>query len=289
MTTYPLKEDTVLVVEDVQKNLELMVEYLIEADFEVFVAKTGEEALKKLQWVVSPDTILLDVILPDIDGFEVCSCIQKVDALRDIPVIFMTALADENNKVKGFDVGGVDYITKPVKRQETLLRVNTHLTIRKMQKALHDANENLEHRVLERTAQLNRALEKVEQLKNQVQAQNVYLCEEIKNEHNFGEIIGNSEPLKNVLMRVERVADADTTVLILGETGTGKELIARAIHSDSARNKHPLVKVNCAAMPADPIESELFEHEKGAFSGAVSKKIDPYIESFRGLFLENSR
>ena len=286
MSSQPSKKETVLVVDDVQKNLELMVEYLIEADFEVFVAKNGEDALKKLQRV-SPDIILLDIILPGMDGFELCSCIKKMETLRDIPVIFMTALADENNKVKGFDVGGVDYITKPIKRQETLSRVNTHLTLRKMQKALHDANENLEDRVIERTAQLNRALEKVEQLKDQVQAQNVYLREEIKNEHNFGEIIGTSEVLQKVLKRVERVADADTTVLILGETGTGKELIARALHNGGGRSKHPLVKVNCAAMPAHLIESELFGHEKGAFTGAVSRKIGRFELAHEGtIFLD---
>jgi formate hydrogenlyase transcriptional activator len=104
-------------------------------------------------------------------------------------------------------------------------------------------------------------------------AQNQYLQEEIKHDHNFDEIISKSELFKNVLIKIEQVADKDATVLILGESGTGKELIARAIHTMSNRRNKPLVKVNCAALPANLIESELFGHEKGAFTGALSQKI----------------
>src|SRR5207237_5067575 len=101
-------------------------------------------------------------------------------------------------------------------------------------------------------------------------AQNVYLREEIQSVHNFEEIIGQSPALLDVLEKVSRVAKTDATVLITGETGTGKELIARAIHSASQRRDKPLIKLNCAALPAGLVESELFGHEKGAFSGASS-------------------
>src|SRR6516225_6546578 len=104
-------------------------------------------------------------------------------------------------------------------------------------------------------------------------AQNVYLQEEIKSVHNFEEIIGQSPALLDVLEKVQRVARTDATVLITGETGTGKELIARAIHSASQRRDKPLIKVNCAALPAGLVESELFGHEKGAFSGAISRRV----------------
>ncbi|MFQ5650448.1 MAG: sigma 54-interacting transcriptional regulator [bacterium] len=120
---------------------------------------------------------------------------------------------------------------------------------------------------------LQNALSEVERLKNRLHAENVYLQDEIKLQHNFGEIITCSEALKCMLRKVEQVASTDTTVLILGETGTGKELVARAVHSISARGDRPLVKVNCAALPATLIESELFGHEKGAFTGALSRKI----------------
>ncbi len=120
---------------------------------------------------------------------------------------------------------------------------------------------------------LRNALNEVEQLKSRLQAENVYLQEEIKLDHNFEEIISRSDALKKVLRKVEQVASADATVLILGETGTGKELFVRAIHNLSLRKDRPLVKVNCAALPSGLIESELFGHEKGAFTGALSRKI----------------
>ena len=120
---------------------------------------------------------------------------------------------------------------------------------------------------------LKKALTEVEQLKNRLQEENLYLQQEIKLTHNFEEIICQSDVLKKVLGKVEQVASTDATVLILGETGTGKELIARAVHSISPRRDRPLVKVNCATLPANLIESELFGHEKGAFTGALSRKI----------------
>jgi transcriptional regulator with GAF, ATPase, and Fis domain len=113
----------------------------------------------------------------------------------------------------------------------------------------------------------------VSKLKNQLQAENMYLQEEIRLTHNVDEIIGESNAIKYVLFKIEQVAQTDTGVLILGETGTGKELVARAIHSQSERKDRPLVKVNCAALSSSLIESELFGHEKGAFTGASARKI----------------
>jgi formate hydrogenlyase transcriptional activator len=120
---------------------------------------------------------------------------------------------------------------------------------------------------------LRHALAEVEQLKNRLQAENVYLQEELTRTHHCGEIIGRSRALQGVLRRVEQVAPTDAAVLIQGETGTGKELIARAIHRRSRYRDRPLVKVNCAALPAGLIESELFGHERGAFTGALARKI----------------
>jgi transcriptional regulator with GAF, ATPase, and Fis domain len=113
----------------------------------------------------------------------------------------------------------------------------------------------------------------VEQLKNRLQAENVYLREEIKLNHHFDEIIGESQTMKTVLKKVEQVAPTDSTVLLLGETGTGKELIARAVHDLSPRRARPLVRVNCGAIPANLVESELFGHEKGSFTGALQRRI----------------
>lgn len=113
----------------------------------------------------------------------------------------------------------------------------------------------------------------VEELKNRLHAENLYLREEIQLEHDFEDIIGNSSPIKSVLRTVEQVASTDSTVLILGETGTGKELIARAIHNLSLRKARPLIRVNCGAIPTSLIESELFGHEKGSFTGATARRI----------------
>ncbi|MGE5848982.1 MAG: sigma 54-interacting transcriptional regulator, partial [Candidatus Methylomirabilota bacterium] len=119
---------------------------------------------------------------------------------------------------------------------------------------------------------LRRALTEVEQLKNRLQAENIYLQEEIRREHDFVEMVGNSPALLAVLRKVEQVAPTDSTVLISGETGTGKELIARAIHSRSRRKDRPLVKVDCSAISAGLVESELFGHVKGAFTGAIERR-----------------
>jgi chemotaxis protein methyltransferase CheR len=120
---------------------------------------------------------------------------------------------------------------------------------------------------------LRRALDEVSHLKNKLEQENIYLREEIKLVHNFDEIVGRSDEAKYVLYKIEQVAPTDSTVLITGETGTGKELVARAIHSASARRDRPLVKVNCGALSASLIESELFGHEKGSFTGAIARKI----------------
>jgi PAS domain S-box-containing protein len=127
--------------------------------------------------------------------------------------------------------------------------------------------------VVEAHEQLVIAHEEVSRLKNQLQEENIYLQEEIKLQQNFGDIVGGSDALKYVLFKIEQVAPTDSTVLITGETGTGKELVARAIHTASARRDRPMVKVNCAALSASLIESELFGHERGAFTGALTRKI----------------
>jgi formate hydrogenlyase transcriptional activator len=134
---------------------------------------------------------------------------------------------------------------------------------------------------------LHHALNELGELKEQLQQENLYLQEEIRREHNFEEIVGNSDELKYVLFMVEKVAPTDSVVLIQGETGTGKELIARAIHGSSKRNNRPMVKINCAALPATLIESELFGHEKGAFTGAQGRKIGRFeLADGATLFLD---
>ena len=131
------------------------------------------------------------------------------------------------------------------------------------------------------------ALREIEQFKEQIQADNTYLREEIKLSHNYDEIIGESGALQYVLQKIEQIAPIDTTTIILGESGVGKELVARAIHSASQRKDRPLVKVNCATLPPSLIESELFGHEKGAFTGAFAKKVGRFeLADGATLFLD---
>ena len=132
-----------------------------------------------------------------------------------------------------------------------------------------------------------REYQEIGRLKAQLERENIYLREEILGEHNFEEIVGSSTQLTAVLHTIDRVAPTDTTVLVLGETGTGKELVARAIHSRSPRHKHPLVKVNCGAIAAGLIESELFGHVKGAFTGALERRTGRFELADKGtIFLD---
>jgi formate hydrogenlyase transcriptional activator len=136
-------------------------------------------------------------------------------------------------------------------------------------------------------AELRKALAEVERLKNQIQSDNLYLKQEIEINHNIGEIVGESLALKKALYLIESVASTDATVLILGETGTGKELCARAVHNLSARKDGPFIKVDCGAIPAGLIESELFGHEKGAFTGASRQRLGRFELAEEGtIFLD---
>ena len=256
---------TILIVDDTPENLQLLVSILTHQGYDVRPASDGEFALQAAR-TVPPDLILLDVKMPDMDGYTVCKRLKADKRTCHIPIIFISALDNELDKVKGFEMGGVDYITKPFHSEEVLARVNTHLSLQQL-------HNQLEQLVKARTAELQDALTEIRHLKEQVERENIYLREEIKLEHNFEEIIGESKTLKTLLFKVQQVASTDSTVLITGETGTGKELIARAIHDTSPRKDRSLVKVNCSALPANLIESELFGHEKGAFTGASAKRI----------------
>ncbi len=141
------------------------------------------------------------------------------------------------------------------------------------ERALQKSHDKLEQQVEERTVELRTALSEIKTMKDRLEAENIYFRQENKMKHQFENIIGQSDGLKYVLYRAEQVAPANTTVLILGETGTGKELIAAAIHNMSPRKEKPLITVNCAALPGNLIESELFGREKGAFTGADARRM----------------
>jgi transcriptional regulator with GAF, ATPase, and Fis domain len=144
---------------------------------------------------------------------------------------------------------------------------------KRIAESLQKAHNELEQRVEERTVELRTALAEIKTMKDNLEAENIYFRQENKIKHKFENIIGQSDGLKYVLYRAEQVASSNTTVLILGETGTGKELIAFAVHNMSPRKERPLITVNCAALPGNLIESELFGREKGAFTGADTRQI----------------
>ena len=229
-----------LIVDDEVLNRDLLEQELQDAGYRTVSAGSGEEALD-LAARSRPDLILLDALMDGLDGFATCEQLKAADATRAVPVIFLTSLSDTEIKLRAFRAGAVDYVTKPFQTEELLARVGTHISLRREIEA---------HRKSKSTIR--------------------YLVEEIGVQRRS--MVGDSPALRRVLDQVAQVAATDSTVLIQGETGTGKELVARAIHEAGARRERPLVKVNCAALPRELVESELFGHEKGAFTGAFQQR-----------------
>jgi len=276
----------ILVVDDEIHNLQLLTQLLSEEGYQIRPAETPQLAIEAAL-AQPPCLILLDVRMPEMDGFEVCKHLKQDERTRDIPIIFISALQDVQSIAQGFEAGGVDYISKPYQEQEVLARVRTHMSLRQMQSHLEDL-------VAERTAELEaeiivrkQAFDEIDELRNRLMDQNATLRQEVGELHSDEELVGKSHVFRAALYQVELVAATDSTVLLLGETGTGKSLIARRIHERSRRSDHPMVTVNCSALPATLIESELFGHEKGAFTGAINRKIGRFeLASDGTIFLD---
>jgi DNA-binding NtrC family response regulator len=231
---------TVLIVDDEPFHVDVLEQELGAVGYRTVRASSGEEAVA-LAAQAQPDLILLDVRMPGIGGYEACRRLKANEATRAIPVIVLTALTETFEKVRAFREGAVDYVTKPFETEELLARVGTHVALRREIEA---------HRKSKATIHL--------------------LVEESRSDHDG--LIGESPALQRVREQIAQVAPTDSTVLIQGETGTGKELVARAVHEKSARRERPLIKINCAALPRELVESELFGHERGAFTGAIQQR-----------------
>ena len=204
----------------------------------------------------NPSCIVLDVRMPGITGLELQ---RELGGESGIPIIFMTGYGDIPMSVRAMKAGAFEFLTKPC-RDEDLLRA------------------------------VNQAIERgslVEQLQNEPVQDRSFPKDELQSKNSFSEIVGKSPALRQVLRQVELVAPNEATVLILGETGTGKELIARAIHEGSRRKDKPLVRVNCTSIPKELFESEFFGHAKGAFTGAIRDRAGRFEAAAGGtLFLD---
>ena len=201
--------------------------------------------------------LLLDVNLPGLSGLDLQQELAKLDV--QIPIIFITGHGDIPMSVRAMKAGALEFLTKP----------------------FHDVD------LLNAVEQAIKRSRQIERLSNKSADEKKYSEDALRSEISFSEIVGQSAALRHVLKEVETVAPTDSTVLICGETGTGKELIARAIHNLSLRRSNPFVKLNCAAIPTGLLESELFGHEKGAFTGAIAQRIGRFELANHGtIFLD---
>jgi DNA-binding NtrC family response regulator/signal transduction histidine kinase len=246
----------ILVVDD-NADMRVYVRHLLSAEYEVATAENGAAALAALR-CGSYDLVLSDVMMPRLDGFQLLKELRSDAATTSLPVILLSARAGEESTVEGLDRGADDYIVKPFNARELTARVAATLALARLCK---EAGER---------QALTTALAEARQQQDRLRSDNMLLQQEMRLKYNYEEIIGHSAAIQKVLLRVEQVARTGSTVLLLGETGTGKELLARAIHGRSARHSRPMVTLNCAALPSTLIESELFGREKGAYTGALT-------------------
>lgn len=213
------------------------------------VVTSGKEALEKVSLDGVYTIVLTDLVMPDMDGIEVLKKIKQQNL--NIDVVVMTSYGTVTNAVEAMKLGASDYITKPFKRDELII-------------------------IIEKILQLQRLEGEVDRLRS-----------ELGEKYTFGNIIGESPKIKKIFEIISNVSPTEANILIQGETGTGKELVARAIHYNSARKDHPFVKVDCAALAETLLESELFGHEKGAFTGATKDRIGRFRTADHGtIFLD---
>jgi DNA-binding NtrC family response regulator len=229
-----MKKGKILIAEDNELNKETLTEILTEEGYEVKAVNDGREGIEAFL-EDQFDIIITDLRMPHVDGLEFLKYIK--DANRDSIVIMITGHGTVNNAVTAMKMGAFDFISKPIKDDLVKLSVSRAMNFAK------------------------------------VCDENISLKEDLKERHDFDKIIGYSDCMKSVFKAIDKVSNSESTVLITGESGTGKELVAQAIHFKSNRRNQPIIPVNCGAIPEDLLESELFGHEKGAFTGAIRSRM----------------
>src|SRR3972149_909044 len=238
---------TLLIVDD-ELGARQSLEVILEDDFHVLTAESGQEALKIVQ-KEHVDLVLLDIHMPEMDGLEVLRKIKERD--EEIDIIIVSALNLARKAVEAIKLGAYDYITKPYEPEDILSTVA---------RVIHKRN-------------LHRELD--------------FLRREVQASRGFDQIVSQNKAMLEIFELIKKVAFTSTNVLITGESGTGKELIAHSIHRQGNRKDAPFVAINCAAIPSELMESEMFGHEKGAFTGAHTRTIGKFEHAHRGtLFLD---
>ena len=248
-----MKKEKILIVED-NDTMRLGIQETLKRDmYKIFVYDNGPAALQKAE-IEQPDIAVLDLRMEPLNGIEILEKLKQL--IPNIEVLMISAYGTVEDAVKAMKLGAADFLTKPFSPDELRVRI-----------------EKLVQRIQNR--------KKLESLSEH----NRLLREEISSE--FSEIIGTSKPIKEIFSLVDKISESDSSVLIHGESGTGKELIARAIHKKSLRNDKPFIKMNCGALNDNLLESELFGHEKGSFTGAIKQKKGRFELADEGtLFLD---
>ncbi len=243
-----MAQRTILVADDDASIRSLLKQLLSDEGYSVVEATTGTEVVEKVK-ETNPDLVIMDVRMPELDGIEALSKLKMSSPKTS--VLIMTAFGSSNNAIRAMELGAFDYITKPFE----------------LDKISHTVKRVIEYRDLTSEVQVLR-----DEISSLVQTER---------------IVGNSPAMQEVYKTVGKVAKADATVLITGESGTGKELVAEALHYNSNRRSGPIVKVSCAALPETLLEAELFGHEKGSFTGAMTQRRGRFEMADKGtIFLD---